>query len=51
MRVLVVTNPFGGFEKGQHIKDPAKIAEVLAGECAHSVVPIDVPDEPAASQE
>jgi hypothetical protein len=40
-RVLVVHNPFGGFEKGHRITDPAAIEEILAGEHAYHVVPSD----------
>ena len=46
MQVLVVTNPFGGHEKGDRIKDPKQIEEILAGEHAHHVVRADH-DEPA----
>lgn len=38
MRVLIVTNPFGGHSKGSVIKDADKIAEILAGENAHHVI-------------
>lgn len=32
--VLVVVQPFGDYQRGDRITDPAKIAEVLAGENA-----------------
>lgn len=38
--VLVVVQPFGDYQRGHRITDPAKIAEVLAGEnadCCHKV--------------
>lgn len=36
--VLVVHEPFGGYAKGEVIRDAEKIAEILAGENAHHVV-------------
>lgn len=47
MKVLVVTNPFGGHGNGHAISDPAEIEKILAGEHAHHVVAADHP-EPAA---
>ena len=41
MNLLVVTNPFGGREKGDRITDPAEIERILAGEHAHHVVRSD----------
>ena len=41
MKVLVVTNPFHGHEVGHAITDPDTIADILAGEHAHHVVPAD----------
>lgn len=35
--VLVVVHPFGDFQRGDRIEDPAKVAEVLAGENARDV--------------
>lgn len=35
---LTVVNPFGGYNKGDHITDAAKVAEVLAGPNLHSVL-------------
>ena len=35
---LTVVQPFGGYNKGDHITDPDKVAEVLASANAHSVV-------------
>lgn len=32
--ILVVVHPFGDYQRGDRITDPAKIAEVLAGENA-----------------
>lgn len=32
--VLVVVHPFGDYQRGDRITDPAKIEEVLAGENA-----------------
>jgi len=34
---LVVAHPFGDYERGAAIKDPAEIAEVMKGENAHHV--------------
>ena len=53
MRVLVVTNPFGGREAGETITDSAEIDAALAGEHAHDVVPAEHPDgpKPKASKE
>ena len=44
MRVLVVTNPFGGRDRGDRITDPKEINAVLAGEHAHHVVQADHPE-------
>lgn len=46
MKVLVVTNPFGGREAGDRITDPAEIATTLAGEHAHHVVQAEHSDSP-----
>ncbi len=46
MKVLVVTNPFGGREAGSRITDPAEIKAVLSGEHAHHVVQAEHPDSP-----
>ena len=46
MKVLVVTNPFGGREAGEKITDPKEIEAVLAGEHAQHVVRAEHPDEP-----
>jgi hypothetical protein len=35
---LVVIKPFGRLVRGDTIKDPAQIAQVLAGDHAHAVV-------------
>ncbi len=43
MRVLVVTNPFQGREKGELITDPEEIDAVLASENAGHVVAADHP--------
>lgn len=45
MQVLVVTNAFGGREKGQRITDEAEIKAILTGEHAHHVVSADHPAE------
>jgi len=37
-KVLVVVNPFAGYEKGERITDEGKIEEILEGEHAHDVV-------------
>ncbi len=50
-RVLVVTNPFGGHEKGTRITSPEEISEILAGEHAHHVVQADHPTETLEEQE
>ncbi|WP_020472364.1 hypothetical protein [Zavarzinella formosa] len=44
-RVLVVTNPFAGHDRGARITDPDEIEAILAGEHAHHVVPSDHPTE------
>lgn len=46
MKVLVVTNPFGGRKTGDTITDPAEIEATLSGEHAHDVVQADHPDSP-----
>ena len=53
MKVLVVTNPFGGREVGATITDAAEIEATLAGEHAHHVVKAEHPDapKPKASKE
>ena len=55
MKVLVVTNPFGGHEKGHRITDSAEIDKILAGEHAHHVVQadhdIEMVEQPAGHQE
>jgi hypothetical protein len=43
MRVLVVTNPFRGHQKGQVITDPALVSEILSGAYAHNVIKSDHP--------
>lgn len=50
-RVLVVTNPFAGRDKGHRITDPDEIAKVLAGEHAHHVVQADHPTETVEEEE
>ncbi len=50
-RVLVVTNPFGGRNRGDRITDPKEIAQVLTGEHAHHVVQADHPSETVEEQE
>ena len=49
MNVLVVINPFGGFENGHRITDPNEIEAVLAGEHAHDVVQSDHKIEASAT--
>lgn len=46
---LVVTVPFGGFDKGDRITEAAKVAEILDGENSGHVlkVPAVKPEEPA----
>jgi hypothetical protein len=46
MKVLVVTNPFGGREKGATITDPAEIEATLSGEHTRDVVQAEHPDAP-----
>lgn len=41
MKVLVVTNAFGGYATGDAISDPEAMAEILSGEHAHHVVMAD----------
>ncbi|MFO0906779.1 MAG: hypothetical protein U0835_00165 [Isosphaeraceae bacterium] len=41
MRILIVTNPFGGHETGHRITDAEEIEAVLAGEHARDVVAAD----------
>lgn len=45
---LIVTNPFGDYQRGDQISDPATIAEIRASHNAANVVPITAPAEPAA---
>jgi len=35
---LTVSEPFGGYAKGDEITDPAKVAEILSGENEHHVI-------------
>ena len=50
MKVLVVTNPFGGRETGDRITDPAEIEATLAGEHARDVVQAEHPDKPKSKE-
>jgi hypothetical protein len=50
MKILVVTNPFGGRELGERITDRTEIAKILAGEHAHHVVQADHDDVPAKTK-
>lgn len=47
MRVLVVTNPCLGRQKGDRITDPDEIDKILSGAHAHHHVRADHPDKPA----
>jgi hypothetical protein len=44
--VLVVTEPFGGYERGAIIDDPKTIANLLDSEHAGHVVKTQIPDTP-----
>lgn len=44
--VLVVNEPFGQYQRGDRIEDPAAIKAVLESENAHFVVRAQVPEEP-----
>ena len=46
MKVLVVTNPFGGMEVGETVTDAAEIEATLSGEHSGHVVQADHPDSP-----
>lgn len=46
MNVLIVSNPFGGRDRGDRITDPDEIAAVLAGEHAHHVIQTAHADAP-----
>lgn len=35
---LTVVEPFGGYQKGDEITDPEKVAEILDGENQHHVI-------------
>lgn len=48
MRVLIVTNPFGDFTRGDQIVDPKQIEDLINGPFAANVVPTDVPDDSVA---
>lgn len=50
MKVLVVTNPFGGHSTGEVISDPAAMTDILAGEHAGHVVAAEY-DGPAGHDE
>ena len=50
MRVLTVTNPFGGHALGDRITDPAEVKAILAGEHSQHVVAAEQADEPAKSK-
>ena len=49
MKVLVVTNPFGGREAGDRITDAKEIESTLEGEHAHHVVQSEHADNPKTS--
>jgi hypothetical protein len=36
--ILTVREPFGGYNKGDEISDPAKVKEILSGENEHHVI-------------
>lgn len=40
-KVLVVIQPFGGRDRGQHITDAEEMEKILSGEHAHHVVQAD----------
>lgn len=42
---LVVVRPFGGLSRGERIRDPKRIAEILASEHATWVVRVAVPSK------
>ena len=45
--VLTVSNPFGGYRRGERITDPKAVEKVLASEHAADVVKVSQPDDPA----
>ncbi len=47
--ILVVTRAFGPHAKGDHLSDPATVAETLAGEYSGHVVRVLAPSANAAS--
>lgn len=47
MKALTVIHPFGAYARGDRITDPAAIAAVLAGDNAHHVNRVELPDVPA----
>jgi hypothetical protein len=52
MKTLTVIHAFGDYRRGDRITDPARIAEVLAGENAcHVVATHEAPTAPIPSPE
>ena len=50
MLALVVTHAFADFKVGDHITDPAQIAELKDSSSAVNVVQVSLPDAPAATK-
>ena len=48
MLVLIVTNAFADYAKGDHINDPALIASINDSANVANVVQVNLPDAPAA---
>ena len=45
---LIVIHPFGDYRRGDQISDAEAVAAVLAGDNAHHVNRVTVPDAPSA---
>jgi hypothetical protein len=48
---LIITEPFGGYDKGQEVTDAATVQSILAGDNAAHVVAVQVPETPKAAKE
>ena len=46
--ILVVTNDFADFKRGDQITDPAQIAKLIESGNVSNVVPVNLPEEPPA---
>jgi hypothetical protein len=47
---LIVTEPFGGYHKGQEITDQKTVQAILEGSNAAHVVQVQAPEAPASTK-